>query len=93
MEDNNPRGVIFNIQRYSIHDGPGIRTTVFSVKGTNESLPPRTISSQSAFPEPSADDGQTPHTPVRRLFFTSPLNPPRGLWQNDRTVHRRREPA
>lgn len=24
-----PMGVIFNIQRYSIHDGPGIRTTVF----------------------------------------------------------------
>ena len=24
-----PPGVIFNIQRYSIHDGPGIRTTVF----------------------------------------------------------------
>jgi pyruvate formate lyase activating enzyme len=24
-----PTGVIFNIQRYSIHDGPGIRTTVF----------------------------------------------------------------
>ena len=23
------RGVVFNIQRYSIHDGPGIRTTVF----------------------------------------------------------------
>jgi pyruvate formate lyase activating enzyme len=23
------RGLIFNIQRYSIHDGPGIRTTVF----------------------------------------------------------------
>ena len=23
------KGVIFNIQRYSIHDGPGIRTTVF----------------------------------------------------------------
>lgn len=23
------RGAIFNIQRYSIHDGPGIRTTVF----------------------------------------------------------------
>ena len=22
-------GIIFNIQRYSIHDGPGIRTTVF----------------------------------------------------------------
>jgi pyruvate formate lyase activating enzyme len=26
------KGVIFNIQRYSIHDGPGIRTTVF-IKG------------------------------------------------------------
>lgn len=25
----NTKGVIFNIQRYSIHDGPGIRTTVF----------------------------------------------------------------
>ena len=23
------RGSIFNIQRYSIHDGPGIRTTIF----------------------------------------------------------------
>ena len=23
------RGIVFNIQRYSIHDGPGIRTTVF----------------------------------------------------------------
>ena len=23
------KGLIFNIQRYSIHDGPGIRTTVF----------------------------------------------------------------
>jgi len=28
-EDNKPQGIIFNIQRYSIHDGPGIRTTVF----------------------------------------------------------------
>jgi pyruvate formate lyase activating enzyme len=27
--DNLQRGVIFNIQRYSTHDGPGIRTTVF----------------------------------------------------------------
>ncbi|MGI6357442.1 MAG: glycyl-radical enzyme activating protein [Bacillota bacterium] len=26
---SNPEGVIFNIQRFSIHDGPGIRTTVF----------------------------------------------------------------
>jgi pyruvate formate lyase activating enzyme len=24
-----PTGIIFNIQRYAIHDGPGIRTTVF----------------------------------------------------------------
>jgi pyruvate formate lyase activating enzyme len=27
-------GIVFNIQRYSIHDGPGIRTTVF-LKGCN----------------------------------------------------------
>ena len=27
--DNDVKGYIFNIQRYSIHDGPGIRTTVF----------------------------------------------------------------
>jgi pyruvate formate lyase activating enzyme len=26
---NGAKGTIFNIQRYSIHDGPGIRTTVF----------------------------------------------------------------
>ena len=26
---SNHKGVIFNIQRFSIHDGPGIRTTVF----------------------------------------------------------------
>ncbi len=26
---NELRGLVFNIQRYSIHDGPGIRTTVF----------------------------------------------------------------
>lgn len=24
-----PKGLIFNIQRFSVHDGPGIRTTVF----------------------------------------------------------------
>jgi pyruvate formate lyase activating enzyme len=31
MWDNNAedRGVVFNIQRFSIHDGPGIRTTIF----------------------------------------------------------------
>jgi pyruvate formate lyase activating enzyme len=29
MTQNNERGAVFDIQRYSIHDGPGIRTTVF----------------------------------------------------------------
>ncbi|MHC5058215.1 MAG: glycyl-radical enzyme activating protein [Planctomycetota bacterium] len=31
MNDNgqNTRGYVFNVQRFSIHDGPGIRTTVF----------------------------------------------------------------
>jgi pyruvate formate lyase activating enzyme len=28
-EQKVPGGIVFNIQRYSIHDGPGIRTTVF----------------------------------------------------------------
>jgi pyruvate formate lyase activating enzyme len=27
--ENDLKGLVFNIQRYSIHDGPGIRTTVF----------------------------------------------------------------
>jgi len=27
--DEDVKGIVFNIQRYSIHDGPGIRTTVF----------------------------------------------------------------
>ena len=30
FEDRKTRGVIFNIQKYSVHDGPGIRTIVFS---------------------------------------------------------------
>jgi len=29
IKDEETKGVIFNIQPYSIHDGPGIRTTVF----------------------------------------------------------------
>ncbi len=29
MNDNGQQGIIFNIQRFAIHDGPGIRTTVF----------------------------------------------------------------
>jgi pyruvate formate lyase activating enzyme len=28
-ENDNVKGIIFNIQHYSIHDGPGIRTDVF----------------------------------------------------------------
>ncbi|MBT8338651.1 MAG: glycyl-radical enzyme activating protein [Desulfatitalea sp.] len=29
LQPKTDQGVVFNIQRYSIHDGPGIRTTVF----------------------------------------------------------------
>jgi pyruvate formate lyase activating enzyme len=29
MRNDDVRGVVFNLQHYSIHDGPGIRTTVF----------------------------------------------------------------
>ena len=29
MPNNSQNGIIFNIQRFAIHDGPGIRTTVF----------------------------------------------------------------
>jgi pyruvate formate lyase activating enzyme len=29
MDDQREKGIIFNIQRFSVHDGPGIRTTVF----------------------------------------------------------------
>ncbi|MBM3789366.1 MAG: glycyl-radical enzyme activating protein [Acidobacteria bacterium] len=29
MPSNGATGIVFNIQRFSIHDGPGIRTTVF----------------------------------------------------------------
>lgn len=31
MEDNKKYGMIFNIQKFSINDGPGIRTAVFFV--------------------------------------------------------------
>ncbi len=27
--NNSPCGIVFDIQQFSIHDGPGIRTTVF----------------------------------------------------------------
>ena len=29
LEDSQQRGMVFNIQKYSVHDGPGIRTIVF----------------------------------------------------------------
>lgn len=29
LEDSQQRGLVFNIQKYSVHDGPGIRTIVF----------------------------------------------------------------
>lgn len=29
MSGRMPRGIVFDVRRYSIHDGPGIRTTVF----------------------------------------------------------------
>lgn len=31
---NSPKATVFNLQRFSVHDGPGIRTTVF-LKGCN----------------------------------------------------------
>ncbi|MHB1153223.1 MAG: glycyl-radical enzyme activating protein [Eubacteriales bacterium] len=34
MTNSSDKGTVFNIQRFSIHDGPGIRTTVF-MKGCN----------------------------------------------------------
>lgn len=34
MSEHNTEGIVFGIQRFSIHDGPGIRTTVF-LKGCN----------------------------------------------------------
>ncbi|HCU69359.1 MAG TPA: glycyl-radical enzyme activating protein, partial [Desulfomicrobium sp.] len=29
LEDRKKKGLVFNIQKYSVHDGPGIRTIVF----------------------------------------------------------------
>lgn len=29
FEDRKATGTVFNIQKYSVHDGPGIRTIVF----------------------------------------------------------------
>ncbi|MBQ2476102.1 MAG: 4Fe-4S cluster-binding domain-containing protein, partial [Desulfovibrio sp.] len=29
LDDKKTEGLVFNIQKYSVHDGPGIRTIVF----------------------------------------------------------------
>ena len=29
IQEGDRKGIVFNIQRFSVHDGPGIRTTVF----------------------------------------------------------------
>ncbi len=34
MDPREVRGTIFNVQPFSVYDGPGIRTTVFSPKNT-----------------------------------------------------------
>ena len=36
LEDKKRKGMVFNIQKYSVHDGPGIRTIVF-LKGCSRS--------------------------------------------------------
>lgn len=51
LEDKHQKGMVFNIQKYSVHDGPGIRTIVF-LKGC--SLSCRWCSnpeSQKTYPE------------------------------------------
>ena len=45
------KGVIFNIQHYSIHDGPGIRTTVFLKGCPLQCLWCQNPESQSSRPE------------------------------------------
>src|SRR5512140_1045613 len=48
---NSDRGIIFNIQGYCIHDGPGIRTTVFLKGCPLRCLWCQNPESQSARPE------------------------------------------
>ncbi|MBN2239521.1 MAG: glycyl-radical enzyme activating protein [Dehalococcoidales bacterium] len=48
---NEPTGMVFNIQRYSIEDGPGIRTTVFLKGCPLQCLWCSNPESQSAVPE------------------------------------------
>lgn len=48
---NEENGLIFNIQRFSVHDGPGIRTTVFFKGCPLNCLWCSNPESQSFFPE------------------------------------------
>lgn len=50
-EASDTRGVVFNVQHYSIHDGPGIRTTVFLKGCPLRCLWCQNPESQSARPE------------------------------------------
>jgi pyruvate formate lyase activating enzyme len=62
---SSPSGVVFNIQRFSIHDGPGIRTTVF-LKGCPLSCR-WCHNPEGQCPEPEAyidSDRGTPSQPV-----------------------------
>ncbi len=57
MEPNH-QGLIFNIQRYSLHDGPGIRTTVF-LKGCPLRCPwCHNPESRSSIAEPRVNEAQ-----------------------------------
>jgi pyruvate formate lyase activating enzyme len=50
-ETENTKGIIFNLQRYSIHDGPGIRTTVFLKGCPLRCLWCQNLESQASQPE------------------------------------------
>ncbi|MDR1489247.1 MAG: glycyl-radical enzyme activating protein [Desulfovibrio sp.] len=58
FEDRKTNGVIFNVQKYSVHDGPGIRTIVF-LKGCPLScLWCSNPESRSAKPQPAYNKGR-----------------------------------
>jgi pyruvate formate lyase activating enzyme len=58
IEAESTRGVIFNVQHYSIHDGPGIRTTVFMKGCALRCLWCQNPESQSTRPELFFDSEQ-----------------------------------
>ncbi|MDR3176409.1 MAG: glycyl-radical enzyme activating protein [Desulfovibrio sp.] len=58
FEDGKTSGIVFNIQKYSVHDGPGIRTIVF-LKGCPLScLWCSNPESRSAKPQPAYNQGR-----------------------------------